>query len=109
MHNNNDSDKKTPVPLSQEGDYIQATGESGVGENDYQKCLRDGISIGLNAGYDVAIGQLNEIIPELLERAVMDIPAIKKALSEGLRYGSPNCGKALVEHYRYKKRTKYLN
>lgn len=109
MHDNDDSDKKAPARLSQEGEYIQASGETGEGGNGYERGLRDGISIGVNVGYDIAVEHLKEIIPELVERAVMDIPAIKKALSEGLRYGSPNCGKALVEHYRYKKRAKYLN
>lgn len=109
MHNNDESDKKTPALLSQEGEYIQASVETGGEDDDYERGFRDGISIGVNVGYDVAVERFKDIIPELIERAIMELPDIKKALSEGLRHGSPNCGKALVEHYRYKKRTKYLN
>lgn len=109
MNNNDESDKKTPALLSQEGEYIQASNETSGGGNDYERGLRDGISIGVNVGYDVAVERFKEIIPELVERAVMELPDIKKALSEGLRHGSPSCGKALVERYRYKKRTKHLN
>ncbi|EKQ7193485.1 hypothetical protein OGU21_05930 [Klebsiella oxytoca] len=108
MSDNNDSDKKLPAISPQDGEFIPASSEAGGGSDDYKRGLRDGISIGMNVGYEVAAERFQEIIPELIERGVMELPDIKKALSEGLRYGSPSCGKALVELYRYKKRVKYI-
>lgn len=108
MHDNDDSDKKLPTAFPQDGEFIPASDGDGDGSDDYTRGLRDGISIGVRAGYKVAIDRLQEIIPELVERAITELPDIKKALSEGLSYGSPSCGKALVERYRYKKHGKYL-
>lgn len=108
MHDNDGSDKKLPAILPQYGEFIPVSEGTGGGGDEYTLGLRDGISIGVHAGYQAAVERFQEIIPELVERAIMELPDIKKALSEGLRHGSPSCGKALVERYRYQKRGKYL-
>ncbi|QDK21030.1 hypothetical protein ES815_23060 [Leclercia adecarboxylata] len=109
MQDNNDSSTKLPLILSREGELIPASGGGGGGSDDYIRGLRDGVSIGVQAGYEYAIDRVKEIIPELVQQAISELPDIKKALSDGLRHGSPDCGKALVEHYRYKKSGNYLN
>jgi|GEM_PF-6544912 len=108
MQDNNDSRTKLTVTLSQEGELIPASVGSGSGSDDYTRGLRDGVVIGVHAGYEYAIDRFKEVIPELVQQAIIELPDIKKALSDGLRHGSPGCGKALVEHYRYKKSGNYL-
>ncbi|MFE4111732.1 hypothetical protein [Kosakonia sp. YIM B13611] len=48
--------------------------------------------------------QISEMLPQLIQQELMKLPQLKSALSDGLRHGSPNCGRALVDIYRYGKR-----
>ncbi|MEX6254738.1 MULTISPECIES: hypothetical protein [Providencia] len=103
MHDNNSIDKKNSSIIHQNWEFIPASDGVNDGSDDYKKGLCDGITIGVSVGYNVALKRVQELIPEHLEQTIMELPDIKKALSEGLRYGSSSCGRALVKHYRYKK------
>ncbi|WP_165501880.1 hypothetical protein [Kosakonia quasisacchari] len=48
--------------------------------------------------------QISEMLPQLIQQELMKLPQLKSALSDGLRHGSPNGGRALVDIYRYGKR-----
>ncbi|QBH98479.1 hypothetical protein EKN56_20025 [Limnobaculum zhutongyuii] len=94
---NNDLLGNIPVISSLEGELIPTSSTDGG----YVQGFRDGLSVGVTVGYGEAIAQIQNILPELIRQAIMNLPDVKTALSDGLRHGSPSCGKALVEIYRY--------
>ncbi|MDP4489038.1 hypothetical protein QDG88_14030 [Pseudoalteromonas piscicida] len=87
-----------------EGEFLPAQGQSSNGAgNDYIKGLKDGINIGVTVGVSYAIEEVNKVIPDLIEEAIRNAPDIKAALSDGVRNGSSECAKALVNKYHFKK------
>lgn len=100
MHNDDFSDN-IPAISSLEGELIPASSIGGGGMDGYVQGFRDGLSVGVKVGYEEAIAQIQNILPDLIRQEIMKLPDVKMALSDGLRHGSPCCGKALVEIYRY--------
>ena len=95
---------KLPQVVAQEGEWLgaQNAGGGGVGGS-YLDGFRPGLSGGGQSGFNEAVNQFNEILPQLIEQELMKLPQLKSALSDGLRHGSPDCGRALVNIYRYEK------
>ncbi|MGG6175940.1 hypothetical protein ACQV2C_12205 [Pantoea allii] len=99
--NSDDILSSYPSIPSLEGELIPASTPGGGGVDGYEQGFRDGLAVGVQVGYGEAITQIQSILPELIRQELMKLPDIKTALSDGLRHGSPSCGKALVEIYRY--------
>ncbi|MCZ3383365.1 hypothetical protein O3S68_13830 [Kosakonia sp. SOY2] len=62
-----------------------------------------GLTVGVTRGVNEAVNQFNDFLPQRIQQALMKLSQLKTALSDGLRHGSPNCGRALVNIYRYEK------
>ncbi|TOK42655.1 hypothetical protein CGI18_21770 [Vibrio parahaemolyticus] len=86
-----------------EGEWVSGSGSNGG--RTYEDGFRDGVKVGVQAGFEHAVEELKRVLPLIVQQEVEKLPDIKRALSDGLRHGSPDCGRALVDRYRYKKPT----
>ncbi len=99
---NDDFLDNLPTLAPQEGELIPASSTTGNGG--YEQGFRDGLSIGIQIGHQETIARVQAVLPELIHQEIMRLPDVKAALSDGLRHGSSECGKVLVDIYRYGKR-----
>ncbi|WP_200552278.1 hypothetical protein [Kosakonia sp. LAM2021] len=93
-----------PQVAAQEGEWLSGSQSAGGGGGgSYLDGFKDGLAVGVQSGFNEAVNQFNDILPQLIQQELMKLPHLKSALSDGLRHGSPNCGRALVNIYRYEK------
>jgi hypothetical protein len=98
------SNESSPKGKTIEGELI--LGSNGDDSNDgrtYEDGFKDGVAVGVQAGFEHAVEEFKRVLPQLVRQEIEKLPDIKRALSDGLRHGSSDCGRVLVDTYRHKK------